>query len=225
MAELSRLWAAMIETVIRLVGVLGWPDVGLLLGLSALLVHRKPIADLLRRRGFHFGVGNTSVSVSPLDSQAGERADAPIEAERGQPAAPLSPMAAEVREQFEAVVRAGGEVTRERLLEAGAFMLLSWRFERVYNLIFGSQVNALLHLSTIAPATPSPLATIRSVYHASHVAAVASTGTPLDWLQWLEFLVRWRLIVVDDGERAMITPFGAGFLQYIADQGLAAKGF
>jgi hypothetical protein len=103
----------------------------------------------------------------------------------------------------------------EKLLVNAAQWSVAWYFERIYQLIYGSQIRALQALNS---ASPSVLEFIRVDYDiAAAVNKQLYDRYPFE--SWLQFITSWGL-VASDATTAGITPLGRQFLQYVAAQGL-----
>lgn len=109
----------------------------------------------------------------------------------------------------------------ELLIEllAGALTRESW--ERIYLLIFGSQVRLLLSLNQSPGGLPER--DVRAIYQAP-VTQQHELYQQVPFESWIAF-VETTGLVSRNGENYVLTPYGRGFLKYLVAQGLTFERF
>jgi hypothetical protein len=115
-----------------------------------------------------------------------------------------------------------GPGQREELLIqllAGALTREGW--ERIYLLIFGSQMRLLQILNQTPGGLPEH--DIRSVYEAG-ASDHRDLYKAITFESWMSFVETTGLIS-RGGEKLLITPYGRGFLKYLVGQGLPFERF
>ncbi len=231
-------WAQLVE---RLMRSLTWQDVGFLLGLLALLTFRRSVTRWLdRMKGAKFGnasfeLGQRGTPQPDEDAIRGAAGIGPARASTGPAAAPPSPpqagAAARPRQVPSPVVAElipavqkfvddalgqGAHDSIDVMTTTAAANLLMARFERLYGLIYGSQLAAVRLLATLQPPQPAQRSTLRQLYIESRGQWPAGVKRP-SFGEWLAFMVNVGLVSTD-GATVRLTDFGLAFAQYTASQ-------
>ena len=105
------------------------------------------------------------------------------------------------------------ERREDALVRAYAWEKLRYFLEKIYHLIWGSQIEALEYLNQHGPSDKLDLEFTYSV-------AIGAESRPKDatFENWLNFLVQNNLIIVDNTEKYSITSLGQEFLRYIVTE-------
>lgn len=197
---------------------LAWPGVVLILGVAFLFLFRKPIASFLFRA--------TEVSKSGIRAAAAQ----------GQIAEVSSSTAAENlmrsfdsealltrEEMILGLLRdrgVGGAPDQVKVLarHLAAFQL-AYSYQRIDRLIFGSQLEILLHLNTLS--SPVPRDSVRPFYEQA-VAEAPDFFSSYPFESYLGFLSSNGLIHDANGQLT-ITPEGRYFLVFLAQTGSTGR--
>lgn len=175
--------------------ILTWPVAMLALGLTAMRWFREPFADFLRRvvRGEAYGVRLEAANPS---EQRKEAQDVPQ---------PQPDVEQYIRENPK-------EVVHEYLRAVNGY-----RFERAYNLIYGTQLDLLEHLSTVGK-EGEPYVNLVPFYN-EFVKRSNLSGTQMaDYLGFLRDMHFIQYSGPENHLRVQITPLGIDFLTYIKGQ-------
>jgi len=180
-----------------------WPVAGVVIAIAFFLMFRKPIIRLVDRIK---SIGPKGVVTAPLEQQV-----------------PVGPAAAELPGVFDNQLLAQIEARiteliprsaeRERTLTRyTATFGIAYLFEKIYGMIWGSQLSALQFLNSSAGG--ADVDDLRPFYEKS----VAQTRIPNETFErWLSFLLAH--LVAQQGTRVEITLKGREFLKYVIDQG------
>ena len=186
------------EIILRYLEViLTWPVAGVVLGLVAMKWFRGPVSDFLRRvvRGEAYGV--RLEAANPTD-QRKEAQDVP------------KPQSGDAIEQY--IRDNPKEVIREYLRAVNGY-----RFERAYNLIYGTQLDLLEHLSRIGE-PGEPYINLVPFYNEFVKRSNLAATQMADYLGFLRDMLFIEYIGTGTDLRARITPLGVDFLSYIKGQ-------
>jgi hypothetical protein len=199
---------------------LAWASALLILGVFFLLLFRPQIASFLSRatelKGPKFGI------------RAGEAQD--------QVTRLAEPSAAEdLMRAFDSVaLRAREDRIRDELRKRGltedpklvsvlvrhlAAFQMAYSFQRIDRVIFGSQLEILLHLNSLS--APVPRDAVRGFYDAA-AASAPDFFKPYPFDAYLKFLSSHGLIADADGQLT-ITAEGREFLVFLAQTGATAR--
>jgi hypothetical protein len=190
------------ELVLRYLEVLvSWPAVGLVLGLFGLKWFREPLAGFLSRmtKGEAYGVRLEARNPS---EQLKSKKPPQLESAEKITEGPTDKLEEYIRENPK-------EVLAIQLRLANGY-----RFERSFNLIFGTQVDLLVHLSERHDEGDLYINLFRFYNEYTRRSFVA----PMQMADYLNFLRSAGYIeLVGEGIelRAKITPFGVDFLSYL----------
>lgn len=192
-----------------------WPVVVLILGLAALFLFKQPFSRLIDRTQKVGKLGlETSQTIQTASAQASvSKADELLKIFDN---SLLVKQETEIRTWLDkANLPSGGERERVliRFLAGGALVML---FEKIYSIIWGSQIGALEFLNSSGP-TGAELDSLRSWFlqGAANEPQLYAGDT---FERWLSFLESYSLIA-KAGNNFVITLEGREFLKYIIHQG------
>ena len=103
-------------------------------------------------------------------------------------------------------------------MAAAAQSNAAWICERIYRLIFGSQIDALQYLNSDSPADREVI----QIYFDAAATAHPDVHEGRTYEVWLGFLISWKLVQVVEDEIS-ISLLGRFFLQYVTQQGLSLQ--
>jgi hypothetical protein len=219
----------MIGQEVPKLGSLAYPLVVLILGLVGMVLFKRPLSNLINR-SHKLGLGGLEASASPPQQMTAESSSTITAVEAGtktfeefQQAMSQYryPTAVQKVEEFRREVSLES-VTHDQLLtivtEMAGYVMMTVDFERIYTLIFGSQIALLAELNGVF-AIGSTRARARAFY--DHT----SSETPgifenFSFEQWLGFLTANGLVTLEhNGEILKITGVGRDFLRYLVQAG------
>jgi hypothetical protein len=125
----------------------------------------------------------------------------------------LEPAAAQVREQLASQTKDKDEQL-DVLIHSVASLSIQLGHERNYNLIFGSQLAALVRMNE---ATGAREDVIRALYDEAAIK-YPELYKKYTFDEWLQFLTTASGLASRNGELLQTTPFGRGFLRYLVDR-------
>jgi hypothetical protein len=205
-----------------------YPGVVLILGLVAMFMFKRPLANLLGR-AHKLSLTGLEASVSPqqtaIESTARSAKAATNTFDDFQQAMNQFrfPTAARKVEEFKRQVDLES-ISREQLItmvtDSAAMIMVAIDFENIYNLIFGSQLTLLSDLNTVF-AAGRPIARARAFYDRA-AAESSEIYESFPFEQWCGFLRQSRLITLEQGGIIKITEEGRDFLRYIVQVGKPA---
>lgn len=198
-------------------GLEGWLVMGgvvLILGLVALFMFRNEIAGMLNRTR---SIGNGAVRIDPAQQGAVVEKDPQIEAEK------LirevhSDLIQEAEEHLTKELNKRGLSGDPALRVAIRYASANWimlDFERIYRLIWGSQLNLLSYLNTQRQGHP------REAFRLFYTPAAnlyPEAYEHMSYDQWLAFLLD-NLLLREDDRQLRITVKGCEFLTHLAKVG------
>jgi hypothetical protein len=195
-----------------------WPLAFLIFGIFFLFIFRKPI--LLFVGGMkEICVGNTKFSA---DLNVRQEAEKPADISKTEALANSfqSPMLVELENAMRE--RLGKEVKnpaeREKILiKHLAVTAISHEFERVYRVIFGSQISALQIFASQELVSPENLLPIYEQAKRNYTEFYRS----ISFDSWLKFLVDF-VLMAQQGNKVGVTIRGKEFLKYLIDAGIPA---
>ena len=201
------------ELVLRYVQVLlNWPVAVLALGIIAMALFRKPFSDFLSRvtsaggYGFQLSAANPQSQAAPAKKpEAPELANViehqPPRTEQGLPMVP---------QQVLDFVRQNPA----RVVEDFQRIFNSYRHERTFNLIFGTQIDMLQFLAT--KGTEGEAYINLAVFYGEYRRRAKETKYQMpDYVRFLNGFGLIEYFGADPNIRVRITPNGLGFLSYI----------
>jgi len=194
---------------------LAWPGVALVLGVFFFIVFKTPLTRLIDRTS---KVGPTGLTATPTVQESGRS----IEPPQGEQ---LKEFDNAVLVKYEAKVRADldtrrfpAPVDREKyLIRSYTAVVLCLAFEKVYLVIYGSQIAALQFLNTTGTVGAEE-AQVFTNYFLPAKALYPQSYTSYSFEQWLQYLTGHDL-VSRNGTRLTITAEAKEFLKYLVDQG------
>lgn len=203
----------------QLLRIIAWPSAVIIIVIAALFMFRGSIASLLQKhgvryRGFELGPGGAGdqEQPGPIDTaRAVEELLAEVD---------RNPIVQEGERLLQSVLRDKG-ITEPAdaypvLLRHTAGAYIALRFERTYNLIFGSQISLLRFLNGKRQ-TGSDEETLKEVFFKPVESTLGPHGIVFDnYVGWLEAVG----LIVRDKETIRISDLGVSFLAYLTWQGL-----
>jgi hypothetical protein len=214
------------QFILSLADKLGWPIAAVLialgLGFPLIVICRRELRDFIRRTisiSPRSGIKAAPQPTQVMSTNATSPALASADLSR-QVAANVDPYVLDQRingicAEFDS--RGIGPGQREELLLellAGALTRETW--ERVYLLIFGSQIRLLQSLNQAPTGLPEHDA--RAIYQTA-VTQQAELYQEVPFESWTAF-VETAGLVSRNGDNYVLTPYGRGFLKYLVAQGL-----
>jgi hypothetical protein len=198
-----------------------WPAAAALIALVGLGMFRTPLTALIYRTR-KIGAGDKAIDFEATT----ERQQLQVEAVTQQPSkldndplGPPSPQIAEIERHVTERISAFNDpddATRIRRLVRGfSIMALQKEFEVIYRLIFGSQLDLLLH----ANAGGIDLAAADAIFENAKALYPAVHGST-SCNQWLAYPLNIRLVERRDGDRIHATQRGQEFMHYLIESGL-----
>lgn len=215
------------QFILSLTEKIGWPFAAVLmalgLGLPLIVVCRKEVRDLVKRIisiSPKSGITVTPQPTQVLPTNPAGPALASADLSR-RVAANVDPYVLDQRingicAEFDSHEIKPGQ-REELLIEllAGALTREAW--ERIYLLIFGSQIRLLQNLNQL----PDGLAESEArKMHQSAATQQPELYQRVSFDSWISFVESTGL-VSQHGEKYVITPYGRGFLKYLISQGLS----
>jgi len=191
--------------------ILSWPVIILVLGIIFLIWFREPISELIgriegiiKKNGFgfifspseqHHKVKMLKEDVEKMEKEYKSRIEAQINKDN-------------IQELID---------DSERMKEQYMKLLDNYRFERIYNMIYGSQINILEHLSTMGEKGERyfTVTLFFNDYIRQLPPSIKKIVSMEAYFQSLEDMRLIRYTSVGDERRVVITPFGIKFLEYI----------
>jgi hypothetical protein len=192
------------EMVLRyLQALLAWPPVVLVLGIVALKMFREPLADFFRRltEGEAYGVRVKATTPAEQRKEIKEVEEA------------SGPPKLQSAEDVERYIRDNPKAVMEELARTSN----SFRFEKTYNLIYGTQIDLLEHLTTKGDEGES-YTNLARFYNEFVRRSGLQTTQMADYLGFLKEAGLAEYVGYEPNLRLRITPFGLNFLSYIKGQ-------
>lgn len=211
-------WLELIKTVFDLIKGIAWP----LMILWVVLLFRKEIAEFIPRI---VRVGKEGVEASPAARLQNVPEQDPNEAEELAKAryaqSPTPQFIKELEKELWSELEQTPQEERLHLaVRSLAYARTAVRSERVYSVIFGSQIRALREL--INPARTITIDDLKSHYEDGVKAANPAFYKDFPFEAWFGFLVTHELIQIKDNA-VSISDFGRWFLGYMLDARLPEK--
>ncbi|MBI5711259.1 MAG: hypothetical protein HZC42_13305 [Candidatus Eisenbacteria bacterium] len=193
---------------------LAWPVTVLII----LLIFCRPLYRLLDRIRY-LRLGEARIGTRAPQEKGPGGAPDPTKQRPPLPEQEAGPLLSFVRNAIRESLEARGlstEADRVRaLVDDVAVWSLSARCERIYGLIFGSQIDALQLLNS--PNLVS--AEIIRPYYNTAAASAPALYAAYPFEQWLAFLSSWGLVEMQ-GQGLRTSEFGRLFLHYLIEQGM-----
>jgi hypothetical protein len=190
-----------------------WPLATLIFGVIVLFVFREPLTAFFWKLN---KVSMAGASLTAAKDPQGQLAPPPPSLPPQYPANPaLEKVKTEVRSRLR-LSEYPQDLREDLLLSATAGAVLTWEFEVIYRIIFGSQITALEFLNS----GPQQREALRSFY------SVAAAHNPaffehFDFDHWLAFLETRQLVMAGPGPGLIsISEYGRMFLGHLVQQGL-----
>jgi hypothetical protein len=204
--------------MIELLEVLKWPLVIIIIA----FIFRGSITQLIQRvksvKGVGFGLDTSDVKSKEVQQQKSK--DLQLQKLESE----LNLFNKQTREQFQAAIKKESEWDKvddfknkfEVLLRYSEALYIVLFFERIYNLIFGSQIGILKHLNS---SNGVPLADVKNIYKDT-IQKNNDNLKNYPFESYWGFLESRGLVVIEDKNIAKITWIGRDFLKYLIDNGL-----
>ena len=199
-------------------GWLAWPGVVLVLGVLFLVLFRRPIASFLSRA--------TEVSKTGIKAAASQANVVEVSSSAAAEGLIRSFDSVVIRSREDAILQflegSGVHVAQDQvkvLARHLAVFQLGYFYQRIDRMIFGSQLEILLSLNSMA--SPIPRESVRPYYDVAVAGAPEFFSTyPFD--SYLGFLSS-NALIKDSGGQVAITPEGRDFLVFLAQTGSTAR--
>ena len=192
------------ELILRYLDVLlRWPLAVFALGLTGMLLFKKPISDFLSRITSAGGYGIQLSAASPQSQAAAKKPGAPELANvvENQPLVP--------QQVIQYVQQHPEQVVEEYLRIFNAY-----RYERALNQIYGTQIDMLQDLSTMG--TEGDAYTNLAVFYEEFRRRAGDSKYQMpDYVRFLHTLGFIEYFGDEPNFRVRITPAGLGFLSYV----------
>jgi len=188
--------------ILEFIKVLVWPAV--------IVVFRKNIAGLIDRLTEFKGPGGTEVKAKQQEQQLTTSYNPEISKEK---------ITEKVKKEYEEKIKEAGkniQETNKLLIQTQIYL----DFERIYRLIFGSQID---FLKKIKSNLPEGLSIDDAITHYVLIIRIFPTLKSWTYYQYLEFLFNNNLIY-QDHKRYLLTDKGKAFLAYYEALNLPPKG-
>lgn len=194
---------------------LAWPAVVLILGTIALLLFRQPLIRLIDRAS---KIGKGGIEAVSTAQEAGiEVKPSPAdELMKAFDNALLLQREKIIRDELDRLKGTSASERERILIRFLAASNLAMAFDRLYSLIWGSQIGVLQFLNTGAPEVAD--VGRLNVWYEQAAARDPDVYKAYSFDQWLGFLQVAGLLR-RDGERVEITLEGREFLKYLVQQG------
>ena len=201
------------ELVLRYLDVLfRWPVAILALGLTGMLVFKKPISDFLSRitsaggYGFQLSAANTQSETTPAKKpESPELANVvehqPPAAQQGPPMVP--------QQAIQYVQQHPAQVIEEYLR-----VFNGYRYEKAFNSLYGTQMALLQYLATKG-SEGDAYTNLAPFYEEFRRRAPDTKYQMPDYVRFLETLGFIEYFGAQPNFRIRITPSGLGFLSYV----------
>ena len=186
------------ETVLNYIKVLlGWPVIVFILGLIFFKLFKDPICDFFKRL---------------VKAEAyGVRVEASNQLEKLKEAKETLPIKTE--DELKAYIRDNPD----KVIELNIRLLNAFHFERTFNIIYGTQVDLLGHLSNKGDAGEKYINL--AVYYNEFLKRIGSTSYQMaDYIGFLKSSGYIQFVGEGSELNVKITPHGADFLPYIKTQ-------
>jgi hypothetical protein len=194
---------------------LSWPVAFIIVAISAILIFRKTFQALLQRGGLKIGKDLLSIDVATATAAVSDQSDtAPIEKSLSiKPDSEPDPHLAQVKRPNVSVIIRGQEAriradlnklkladnqAVELLIQHLASTQLFLAAERLYRVIFGSQISALRHLNLYGPANR----VIMQKFYDKAKEKYPQIYDPYPFEAYLNFLKNQNLRLVRSNRRA-----------------------
>lgn len=195
--------------------LLNWPAVGLILGLVALFVFRTPLTRLLDRTR-RIGRQGLDASDEPADSKLQIKPSAHDELRLFFDNALLVQREGQIQTELQRLNFKDATEREKFLIRLLASASIVQQFERIYSIIWGSQLGALQFLNSAGVTGVEPVAL--TAWYEQAAAQYADAYANYAFEQWLGFLESHQLVLSNAG-RVAITLEGREFLKYLLHQG------
>jgi hypothetical protein len=211
---------------------LSWPVAFIIVAIFAILLFRRTFQELLQRGGLKIGKDLLSIDVATAAAAVSDQSEtAPIEKSLSiNPDSEPDPRLAQVkrpnvsviiREQ-EARIRADLDKLKledneavELLIQHLASTQLFLAAERLYRIIFGSQISVLKHLNLNSPANRVKMQT----FYDEAKEKYPQIYEPYPFEAYINFLKTQNLVNTPDDINYSITQLGKEFLQWMVVEG------
>jgi len=183
------------EIILRYLEVfLAWPVIISIVVVIFLKWFKAPISDFIKRLVKVEAYGSRAEAIGPSEQQKGSKKDLPTKS----------------KSEIEMYIR-----DNPNLVVAEYSRLLNWYvFEHAFNIIYGTQIDLLEHLSNKGDKGESYINLVDFYY--KHINRVGTYSYMM--VDYLGFLKEYKFIDVEDEGSELsvkITPYGIDFLSYI----------
>ena len=208
------------ETVLSILDLLKWPLVIIII----VFIFKKSISSLINRiksiKGGKYGI-ETELSKKQLETQnVLEKPKTKMTTiEKG-----LNLISDDTRKRIQIAIKQETELDKVKdesektqlLLKYSEALYVILRFERIYNLIYGSQIKLLTHLNSSIKETTESI-----IFFYNDAVEVNPTLKEYPYKNYLAFLESQGLIIIGKENSIQISIFGRDFLKYMIDSGLS----
>ena len=210
------------ETVLSVLDLLKWPLVIIVIA----LIFKKPITSLINSiksiKGGKFGI-ETELSKKQLETQnVLEKPKSKMTTIEKS----LNLISDDTRNRIQTAIIQETELDKVKdeseknqlLLKYSEALYVILRFERIYNLIFGSQIKLLNHLNSSIKETTESIS-----FFYKEAVEVNPNLKEYPYKNYLAFLESEGLIIIGKENSIQISAFGRDLLKYMIDSGLSDK--
>jgi hypothetical protein len=211
---------------------LGWPVAFIIVSVFAILLFRKTFNSLLQRGGVKIGKDLLSIDVATATAAISDQSDtAPIENSLSiKPDSETDPPLAQVKRPNVSVIireqeaRIRVDLSKLNLADNEAVDLLIQHLaatqlflaaERLYRIIFGSQIAVLKHLNLYGPANR----VIIQKFYDEAKEKFPQVYNPYPFESYVNFMKSQNLVITPDDINYSITILGKEFLQWMVVEG------
>lgn len=212
------------DDTLSILEIFAWPLAIIIIVVIFLLIQKKPIADLINKiTGIKGGKYEFETEPGKRQLKTHNVLEKPVskteEIEKG-----LNLLNDETRKIFQSVIIQETELDKveseseknQILLKYSEALYVRLQFERVYHLIYGSQIKLLFHLNSSLNETTE---TVK--YYYENAVKVRPGLKEYPYKNYLSFLETQALIMIGKENSINITPFGKDFLKFMIEAGLS----
>lgn len=208
------------DTVLKIIEILKWPIVIIIIA----MIFKKSISSLINRTKSIKG-GKYGLEIEPSKQQKKVSKRLPeTKSKKEEIEKRLNLLSDDTRNKLQEAIKKETDFDKlnteedkiEAILRYSEVLYIILNFERIYYLIFGSQIRLLNHLNSSYNQTIN-----MTKFFYDNAVGRNPHLKDYSYEQYLSFLQNEKLVVIGKDETIQITLFGRDFLKYMIDTGLS----
>ena len=214
------------EIILNFLSSIAWPIIVLII----FLILKSPLSSLLSnlKKISYGGTSFETISESSQKEQITELANSDNKIDNSNYSSFLAKFSIETNEELDKIVK--NETNLEEIVDLQSkinqlydyskLLVLLKNFERIYSVIFGSQIRILQRLNYSITENIDDL----KFYYDNAVKIYPETYKNYEYIEYLKFLTSNKLVnYIEETNSLNITNFGQDFLRYITESNLSLE--